>query len=319
MEATTLFLLLLLPPADTAGDMAAAIQASLRHELGDVSMVIAPDTLVTPSMWQGENASMRARFVVHLVRKDADHVKIDLLAGTDATSKTHEESRDLTFATEDDKSERGRAVGLVIAELLRSSPTSAWADGHGPPQATGPSRVELGGMFATERAASGIWAYGPALTYGFGLSEALQIRAAALVLFGSHDQYRDMGVTVGANWDFLRLAENRYAVGVGISAGYAYESATATLSSAQPGSDSGHSATASLSQSNAIVGASLRGRATIWRSLRFVAEGELRLYSGSLTGPKSFTGDDNKTVQVRSPLSYSRWRPTLWVGLELAM
>jgi hypothetical protein len=317
MEATTLFLLLLLPPADTAGDTAAAIQASLRHELGEVSMVIAPDTLVTPSMWQGEKAPMRARFVVRVVRKEPDRVKVDLLAGADAASKTTETSRDLTFVPEDGNSERGRAVGLVIAELLRSSPTSAWADGHGPPMAT-PSRVELGGMFATERAAPGVWAYGAALTYGFGLSDAFQVRAAALALFGSHDQYKDMGITVGANWDFLRLAANRYAIGVDLSAGYAYESATISFGAGGHEVDSGGT-TASPSQSNFVVGACLRARATIWRSLRFVAEGGLRLLSGRLAGPTTLQGEEGRIIQVPSPLSYSHWRPTMWAGLELAM
>ncbi len=325
MEATTLFLLLLLPPADTASDMAAAIRESLRHELGDVSMAIAPDTLVTPSMWQGEKATMRARFVVHMVRREPDGVKVDVLAGADSASSTYQGGRDLAFAPEDGDAERGRAIGLVIAELLRSSPTSAWSDGRGAPQAAllVASRPELGAMFATERPSSGVWAYGAALTYGFGLTDALQLRAAATVLLGSRDQYKDMGISLGANWDFLRLAQNRYGLGMSLFAGYAYESATENIvgrssTTSHDSADHG-TATATPTQSNGVVGANLRARVAIWRSLRFVAEGGLRLLSGHLSGPTTVPGDDGQTIVVASPLSYSRWRPTLWAGLELAM
>ena len=315
MEATTLFLLLLLPPADTAGDTAAGIQASLRRELGDVSMAIAPDTLVTPSMWQGEKAQMRARFVVRITWTSPQRVKVEMLAGADSTSKGYREGRDLTFDPEDGKSERGRAVGLVIAELLRSSPTSAWADGKraGPPALLSPSRLELGGLFTTEQPDSGMWAYGPALTYGFGLSEAFQIRAAAMALFGSRDQYKEMGATVGANWDFLRLAQNRYALGVGLVAGCMYESASFTIRSGE------YSTTVTPSKSSAAVGATLRARVALWRTLRLVAEGGLGLLSGRLSVPPIVHVDDGRTVTVTSPVSYSRWRPGFAVGLELAL
>jgi hypothetical protein len=305
MEATTLFLLLLLPPADTAGDTAAGIQASLRHELGDVSMAIAPDTLVTPSMWQGAKAPMRARFVVRVVWKSEDEATVDLLAGADAASKAYRGARALAFAAEDSKSERGRAVGLVIAELLRSSPASAWADGidakAAPLGAPALSRLELGGMCAFERPATGVSAYGAALTYGFGLSEAVQLRAVAMALFGSSDQYRDSGLAMGANWDFLRLDQNRHALGVGLFAGVFYESATfgAGEYSSSP------------SKLNAALGASLRGRVTLWRSLRLVAEGGMRALSGSLSVT---VGED-----VKKTHTYSRWRPTLALGLELAL
>jgi len=315
MEATALFLLLLLPPADTAGETAAGIQTSLHHELGEVSMVIAPETLVTPSMWQAENAPMRARFVVRVVRNGPDDVTIALLAGADSASKAYRGGRDLSFAREDNKSERGRAMGLVIAELLRSSPTSAWADGKGGLVAIGrpPSRVELGGLFTADRPTSGVWAYGPSLTYGFGLSDAFELRAAATALFGQQHQYKQMGATLGANWNFLRLAQNRYALGVGLFAGYVYESAALTLGSGES------IASANPTKSSALVGANLRGRVTLWRALRLVAEGGMHFLSGQLSGPTRYLGDDNRSFSVAYPLSYSRWRPGFGVGLELAM
>lgn len=313
MEATALFLLLLLPPADTAGEMAAGVQKSLHHELGQVSMVIAPETLVTPSMWQAENAPMRARFVIRLARKDPDHVTIELVAGADSVAKPHRGARELAFAPEDSKAEQGRAIGLVIAELLRSSPTSAWAEGKGGAGAEGPaSHVELGAMLAAERPTSGLSAYGPSLTYGFGLAEAFELRAAATTLFGQRDQYRQMGVVAGACWNFLRWAEGRHALGLGVAAGYVYESTSLTLGSGE------HIATANPTQSSAVAGVALRGRVTLWRSLRLVAEGGVRLLSGRLTGPERYTDDDNRTISV-TPLTYSRWRPGFGLGVELAL
>jgi hypothetical protein len=318
MEATTLFLLLLLPPADTAGDTAAGIQSSLRHEIGDVSIAVAPDTLVTPSMWQGEKAPMRARFVVRMVWKKKDAATVSLLAGAEGASKAYRGSRDLDFAPEDSKSERGRAIGLVIAELLRSSPVWAWAgvvkgNAAVQPARLAPSRLDFGAMFVVERPVTGLSAYGAALTYGFGLSEAVQLRAAVMALFGSDipagapsgssgDPYRDFGLTIGANWDFLRFDQNRYALGVGGFVGGFYESATF-------GSGGEHSA--SPSNATLAVGANLRGSATIWRSVRLVAEGGMRILSGKLEGT---FGDDNKTTRA-----YSRWRPNFAAGLELAL
>src|SRR5512138_2120442 len=125
MPAATLFLLLLLPPADTTGDLAAGLQTSLREQLGDVAMAIVPDTLVTPAMWQGPGAAMRARFVARVAWLDQDRVRIELLA-TQAHA-TPVSARDLAFAPQDSKPERGRAVGLALAELLRESPAAAFS------------------------------------------------------------------------------------------------------------------------------------------------------------------------------------------------
>lgn len=315
MEATALFLLLLLPPADTAGEMAAGVQKSLHHELGEVSMVIAPETLVTPSMWQAENAPMRARFVVRLTRKAPDVLTIELVAGADSVAQAYRGARDLSFAPEDSKAEQGRAIGLVIAELLRSSPTSVWAQGQARPvaAAASPSRLELGAMFSAERPAAGVSAYGPSLTYGLGLSDAFELRAAASALFGPSDQYKQLGVVAGAHWNFLHLAERRFALGVGLFGGYVYESASLVLGRGE------YAGAANPTQSSALLGTALRGRMTLWRSLRLVAEAGVRLLSGRLTGPSTYSGDDHREIRIAAPFGYSRWRPGFGLGLELAM
>ncbi len=67
MEPAALLLLILLPPQDATGNLAVGIKTSLHGELGEVAMAVVPDSLVTPAMWQGENAHMRARFVARVV------------------------------------------------------------------------------------------------------------------------------------------------------------------------------------------------------------------------------------------------------------
>lgn len=308
MELASLFLLVLLPPADATGDTAAAVTASLRHELGDVSMAIAPDTMVTPAMWQGEKAPMRARFVVRLAWKQKDTASIEVFSPSSAKDAAgFRKSRELAFSPLDGKANRGRAVGLVVAELLRESPASALvpakpAASIASAESDAPARVVLGGMFATERVRSGNWAMGPELTYDFGLSQALRLQASGTALFGSGDQYSGIGADVGVFWDFLCSERSRRALGIGLQLGILRESAAAT-------SDN----TRSASKWNLVVGPSLGGRVTVWRALRIVAEADLSASSGTM----SVTVGD----QDRNPTqhTFSRWRPSFALGLEYAL
>ncbi|HEX7509020.1 MAG TPA: hypothetical protein VF550_19760 [Polyangia bacterium] len=306
MELTTLFLLVLLPPADATGDTASAVTASLRRELGDVAMAIAPDTLVTPAMWQGEKAQMRARFIVHLVWKDKDKAGIEVFAPTSIKDPVgFRRSRVLAFSPQDGKAERGRAIGLVVAELLRESPASSLipaASAVDRSTAAGsPSHVVLGGMLAAERVRAGNWAMGPELTYDFGLSEALRLQASGSALFGSADQYTGIGAAVGIFWDFLHSERGRQALGIGLEVGALRESAT--MGSGDHGG--------STSKWNVVLGPSLAGRLTVWRSLRIVGAFGLRLSSGEMT---LTVGDDTKTTYT-----FSRWRPVGALGLEVAL
>ena len=306
MELASLFLLVLLPPADATGDTAAAVATSLRRELGDVSMALAPDTVVTPAMWQGEKAPMRATFVVRVSWKEKDTASIEMLSASSSPAvKGFRGTRDLTFAQEDSRGERGRAIGLVVAELLRESPGSALvplpvavvpAAGAG----TGsPSHLALGGMFAAERVRSGGWAMGPRLTYDFGLGEALRLQASGNTLLSSTDQYVDIGLGVGIFWDFLRSERGRHALGVGLTLDALRESTTG----------SGEYSRGS-SKWNAALGGSLGGRLTVWRTLRVTGELSLRAMSAAM---EVSTGDD-----VVRKYSLSRWRPALAVGLAYA-
>jgi hypothetical protein len=302
MDAAPLFLLLLLPPADTTGDTAAGIQASLRRELGDVAMAVAPSTLVTPAMWQGEKAQLRARFVAKVEWTTKDKANVELLA----SPSSHSSVRVLAFAPLDGKLERGRAIGLVLAELLRESPAAAFtaavpAAGAAKANAAPPARLAIGAMVTTERATSGNWATGPELTYGYGLSPAFCLHASGFALFGSSDSYLDIGFGLGARWDFLRSPDGRRALGIGLGAEFLHESA---------GSSSDEHR--SVSQWNLALGGRLAGRVTLWRMLRLVGEFDMQAVTRATSHN---VGDD----WDRRTYSYSRWRPGFALGLELGM
>ena len=311
MELATLFLLVLLPPADATGDTATAVTASLRRELGDVAMAIAPDTLVTPAMWQGEKAQMHARFVVHLVWKDKDRAGIEVFAPTSAKDgEGFRRSRDLAFSPQDSKAERGRAIGLVVAELLRESPASALVPApptvdSSTPGSGSPSHLVLGGMFATERVRTGNWAMGPELTYDFGLSEAVRLQISGAALFGSADQYTGVGAEVSVYWDFLRSQRGRHALGIGLAVGALRESATGSSDNAQ-----------SVSYWGLTYGPSLGGRLTVWRGLRIVGEASLRVTSGTMTvNLDSESSGYDKKIQH----NFERLRPVFALGLDYAL
>jgi hypothetical protein len=305
MDAAPLFLLLLLPPADTTGDTAAGIQASLHRELGDVAVAVAPDTLVTPAMWRGEKAQLRARFVARVGWTTKHQASIELLAEASAKGEAPQ-TRVLAFAPQDGKSERGRAIGLVLAELLRESPASAFAtspSGHAAAKAesTMPLRLAPAALFATQRVTTGNWAMGPELRNGFGLGQAWWLQASGWALFGSGDAYSSMGLGLAVRWDALRTGDGRYALGIGLGGDFFHESAEAQ------GEDSNSS-----SMWNFAAVGSLAGRVALWRWLRLVGEFDIR---GAARTISLSVGDD----EDRRTYGYSHWRLGFAVGLELAM
>jgi hypothetical protein len=305
MDAVPLFLLLLLPPADTTGDTAAGIQASLRRELGDVAVAITPDTLATPAMWRGAKAQLRARFVAKVEWTTKDQARVELIAPA-FTKDQAQRTRVLAFAPQDSQLERGRAIGLVLAELLREAPASAFAispSGGSAAQAESPTRLHLtpAALFASQRAMSGNWAVGPELRNGFGLGQAWWLQVSGWALFGSADQYASVGLGLALRWDVLRTSDGRHALGVGLGGDFFRESAP-----------TGGEASKSLSVWNLAPIGSLAGRVTLWRWLRLVGQLDMRVAVRTLSVT---TGDD----EHRLAHSYSHWRPGFALGLELAM
>lgn len=323
MNSTTLFLLLLLPPADTSGDLAAGIQASLHAELGDVSLAVAPDTLVTPSMWQGERAQMHPRFVVRLSWRSPDEAEIGLIPGNGA-APNYNETRTLKFSAQDSASERGRAIGLVTAELLRSSPAAVWADGKGG-AISAPRAFGIAAMMVMERPASGTWAYGPGLSFTLGLAETFRLGVSTIMTFapaqgdatggGRLGSYQDIGATLDATWDFLFFARKRLRLGLGLDAGFFHESATISVGSAT--NDHGIPSQG-LTNSSLAGTASLRASFAPWTFFRVFAEAGIRGMSGALSGRVTQTSDDNRTPATFA-IAFPAWRPVFSAGLELRL
>jgi hypothetical protein len=333
MELASLFLLVLMPPADATGETAEALTAALRAELGDVTMVLAPDTLVTPAMWQGENASMRARFVAHVIWKDKNNATVDVVSNGDATGRAQfHESRSLAFAAEDSKAERGRAMALVFAELLRESPAAALIVAHAPIGGPAAARAEiaLAGLFAMERVHSGAWALGPEVRVGFGIRDAFVAQASGRALFASTgpsgtysqtEQYSGIGAGLAIAWRFLRSEHARHYLGIGLGVDVLHESTT--LGATVTGGEKGPTPlSGSASTWNVAAVPRLMGCLTLWRRLRLVGSVDARLLSSSLS-PQPLTdqreiSDVRVTTTIPSPKS-SQFRPAFALGLELAL
>ncbi len=315
MHIAGLLLLVLLPPKDAIGDLATAVQQALQQELGDVTMAIAPDSVVTPAMWQGDDAPMHARFVAHLTWLGPNQASVDVRAAS-APSAAH--ARTLSFAAQDGKAQRGRAVGLVVAELLRELPPAAFAGvpalaARKPEVARAPSRLVLGAMAAAEQVRSGTWALGPEVRYDLGLTQALRVQAAGTIAFASLDQYTDLDLGLGLYWDFLRTRDGRHALGVGADADLLRQSAGGAGEKA--GGGTGDEVSVTAVQWSAGFGAYLSGRVTLWRSLRLVGEAGIKGIANSLT----LTVGESEYASTATKHAFSRLRPSFALGLEVAL
>jgi hypothetical protein len=303
MELAPLFLLLLLPPADATGELASALEASLHSELGDVAMAMAPDRLVTPAMMEGENPPYQARFVAHVTWASRDKASIELQAGREAKSTTpYRASRVVTFSPRDRKAERGRAIGLVIAGLLRDSPpaVSGSAAAPAPPPASpAPKGLALGGLFCVQRAKSGTWAVGPLLSFDSSLSDVLGLHLAAGFLAGS--DYWQVPLAAEARWEFLR-SQDGHGLALGLGAVLLRESVSLS-------GDEDHGGTASLWNVGAV--ASLSGHVTLGRSLRLLAQVEGQALARRMT--LNYGEEPVRTT------TFSRWRPAFGLGLAYSM
>jgi hypothetical protein len=303
MEPAALLLLILLPPQDATGNLAVGIKTSLHGELGEVAMAVVPDSLVTPAMWQGENAHMRARFVARVVWEQEDRARVELLAFPGRAAGTEAPHlRRLAFTQRDSDSERGRTLGLVIAEMMREAPSSAWIDSA---RATTPvmapavsSHLALGAMFTAQHVASGMWALGPGATYAYAFGKAIWLQGTAAALLASSYNYIQVVLGVGASWRFLRWDDGRHAIGVGLRLDLMRESVSVASENGSP-----------APEWNVAIVSNLRAHATVWRSLRVVAQADLGVMPSSM----SFTYGGDAS---RASAAFSRWRPALSVGLE---
>jgi hypothetical protein len=303
MELAPLFLLLLLPPADATGELASAIEGSLRAELGDVAMAMVPDRLVTPAMLEGENPPYRANFVARVTWADRDKASIEVQSGRESKSATpYRASRVVTFSQRDRKAERGRTLGLVIAGLLRDSPPTVVGTAMRPATVSEPTHggASLGGLFVVQRSKAGTWPVGPVFFVAWPLMEALDLRISAGGLFAAN--HWQLPMTVAGAWRFLRGRDDRLGAALALGVVVLRESGS-------QGSGDDHAGNTSLWNAGGVL--ALSGHVTLGRALRLLAQVELQALARRITVQY---GEEPVLTTA-----FSRWRPAFGLGLSYSM
>jgi hypothetical protein len=123
MELGSLLLLILLPPADAASDLASEVQAALDQDLGQVVIAVVSDEKGRQSTWRDRGGDFKSRFVSRLVWKNSQTATVDLYRGqSKAAPSDLVRTRDLNFSRSDSSRDRGRAIGLVLVQLMQELP-----------------------------------------------------------------------------------------------------------------------------------------------------------------------------------------------------
>jgi hypothetical protein len=283
-----LLLLILLPPPDAASDLASAVQAALYQDLGQVAIAIVSDEKSALSTWHDRTGDFKSRFVSRLVWKNPRTATVNLYRGqSKAAAGDLVKTRDVNFSRADTSRDRGRAIGLVLVQLMRELPgvlvenTPVVAA-----PAVAPVSPHLNAFVVdmyTERVSTENWGLGPELTVVHNFIPALQVRGFGLAIFGSQDSYTEFGAGAGVTWLFWRQAAGQRGIGLEGDAGICRGTVTA------PGEGGG---------SHGNVSGSFRAAATgyvhVSGSLFVGASLGLRALTSSL----SYTfGDDRKTYR----------------------
>lgn len=314
MELGSLLLLILLPPADAASDLAAEVQAMLYRDLGQVAIAVVSDQGNVQATWQDRGGHFKSRFVSRLVWKNPRIATVNLYGGpSKAAPSDLVKTRDVSFGRGDSSRERGRAIGLVLVQLLGEMPGAVGAK---PPVETAPAAAAPAAApvaapvvphrnafvvdMYTEHVSAENWGLGPEITVSHTLIPALQVRGFGLALFGSQDAYTEFGAGAGVTWLFWRQVEGQR--GLGLEGDVGLCRGTITTS----GDDGG---------SHGNVSGSFRAAATSYvhvsDSLFVGASLGLRALTSSLS--YSF-GDDHKTYRSHPLL---RWFFTFGAGFTL--
>ena len=283
-----LLLLILLPPTDAASDLAGAVQAALYRDLGQVAIAVVSDENSSQLTWQDRDGRFKTRFVSRLVWKNPRMATVNVYGGpSKATPSDLVKTRDVGFSRGDSSRERGRAIGLVLVQLLRELPGAI--DEKKPVEAA-PAIAPISphpnafivDMY-TEHVSTDNWGLGPQLTIGHNLIPALRVRGFGLAIFGSQDSYSEFGAGAGVTWLFWRQAAGQRGLGLEGDAGICRGTVTT------PGEGGG---------SHGNVSGSFRAAATgyvhVSGSLFVGASLGLRALTSSLS--YSF-GDDRKTYR----------------------
>lgn len=308
MEFAKLLLLILLPSADAGTDMTAAIQAALYQDLGQVAIAVAPDTPSSRKSWQNPQGAFKARYVARFDWVAKRKARIELWRGDQVgKAKNRIGMREVSFAATDATAEQGRAIGLVIVQLMRELPDSdlfppapaAVAAAPVPPPA--PPANFFVGRFNVEHARSGGWTYGPEVLALIRLSPRLCAQGNVFVGMDGDEGYTEVGFGAGVAYFPLQSTDLRHGLGVGLRLG-------AFREWVREGEED--EVSTKIHWAPTVAG-EVTGYVGIWRSLQAHAAMGLR---GS-TGELSFTvGEDSS----RRTYTYGSWRPAFSVGLGFA-
>lgn len=309
MEFAPLLLLILIPAADTASESTAAIQAALYQELGPVGIAIAADTPEARAPWQGKDGRVLVRYFSRLVWKSPHKIHIELWEGEGPDSGTlPKAARDVAFSEADSIRERGRAIGLVLAHLLREqAPTTT---GITLPKATPPpvlqSRNSIEASMEIETYSQANMALGPSISANVDVRDYLWVHGFVYVLQGFFHGYNEFGFGTGATWPALRTVDSRFVVGPRLEAALHREAVS-------PEMEDLHGRTNVWSLS---LEARLWGTATIWRSLQMIAGIGARAQTSILK--YSMDEEDSKEHETSTTYQSKRFRFHASLGLGIS-
>ena len=320
MEFATLLLLILLPAADAGTDMNAAIQATLYKDLGQVAIAVAPDSASSRKAWQEKNGDYRAKYVARFEWLNKRKARIELWRGTSVgKANTRIGTREVTFSPVDATDERGRAIGLVIVQLLRElpeadlimpKPKAEVVIVEGAPPARPPSANSAVALSSFTRPNSQDWAIGPAIVASIAVLPHVSAQAFASLGLGGVNNYSEIGMGLGAAYFPLQSANLRHGLGAALHLGLYRESAQNSV--AVLGSD--HLSTTQVNHWEIGITPEILGYISVWKSLQLYGVAGLRHDTGTFQ-TKFVSGDDNPITSI---YTYQAWRPSFSVGVGLA-
>jgi len=222
MSVPTIILLLLVPRSDMGGDVVSAVLATLNTELHQqlavqvdadrpgrldvktISRVMQPPNFAARMVWQDERHLSATLVVREVVSGSVPYRSI---------------SRAVAFAPADAPREKGRALGLVLASMLRSLAGLPAPDGESQADvainapsttiAEGETQRHAVRLLGAALVVSGSeWAAGGEMGYRLALSPHLGFRASALVrggrVSGIKGHVSTLGAGLGADATLIR-------------------------------------------------------------------------------------------------------------------
>ena len=319
MTVSAIVLLLLVPRADLGGDVVDAVLATLMSTELHQHLVVQvdadrPGRLDVKAVARGPQAP---NFAARMVWQDGRRLSATLVVREVVSGSVpyRSISRAVAFAPGDAPREKGRALGLVLAAMLRSltglpdpdGESRANVAGNAPPAAEGESQRHalrlLGAMLLVSR---GEWAAGGEIGYRLAVSSRLGFRAAALArggrVSGIQSHVSTLGAGLGADVALIRSSSWTLAVTLDILA--IRQGWTGTISS----SDDSSGRQGNTVHWNAIFRPGVEGQLRLLRWLSIVGMVGFEVAASK----ESSTGED--TI-VRSP---SQVYPLLMVGTGTA-